>query len=79
MSITAKVAQQNSLKARVSQQQEIVAQTVKHGVVKLKDLSDVDISQLEEGSMLIYNSTEDKFETKSEVSNGNLRIIGGSF
>ncbi len=79
MSITAKVAQQNSLKARVSQQQEIVAQTVKLGVVKLKDLSDVDISQLEEGSVLIYNSTEDKFETKSEVSNGNLRIIGGSF
>jgi hypothetical protein len=79
MSITAKIAQQNSLKARVSQQQEIVAQTVKIGVINLKELADVDISQLEEGSVLIYNSTADKFETKSEVSNGNLRIIGGSF
>jgi hypothetical protein len=79
MSITAKVAQQNSLKAKVSQQQEVVAQTVKIGVVKLQDLSDVDTSLLDEGSLLIYNSASSKFEAKSEVSNSNTRIIGGSF
>jgi hypothetical protein len=79
MSITAKVAQQNSLKAKVSQQQEVVAQTVKLGVVKLQDLSDVDTSLLDEGSLLIYNSSSSKFEAKSEVSNSNTRIIGGSF
>jgi len=79
MSITAKVSQSNALKAQISQQQEIVAQTVKLGVVKLQDLSDVDTSLLDEGSLLIYNSTSSKFEAKSEVSNSNTRIIGGSF
>jgi len=79
MSITAKVSQSNALKAQISQQKEIVAQTVKLGVVKLQDLSDVDTSSLDEGSLLIYNSTSSKFEAKSEVSNSNTRIIGGSF
>lgn len=79
MSITAKVSQSNALKAQISQQQEIVAQTVKLGVVKLQDLSDVDTSLLDEGSVLIYNSSSSKFEAKSEVSNSNTRIIGGSF
>lgn len=79
MSITAKVSQSNALKAKISQSQEIVAQTVKVGSARLQDLADVDTSVLENGSVLIYSTTSGTFEAKNEVDNSNTRIIGGSF
>ena len=79
MSITAKVSQSNALKAKISQSQEIVAQTVKIGSARLQDLADVDTSVLEDGSVLIYSTTDGTFKTKNEIDNSNTRIIGGSF
>ena len=46
MSIKAKITQTNTIRATVTGQQELVAQTVKVGGVALTDLSNVDAANL---------------------------------
>ncbi len=86
MSLVGKIGQQsNNLSASVGRTNTIQAKTVAVAggagtpVVALIELTDVDTTALEQGSVLIYNSSTEKFETKSEVENENLRISGGSF
>tara|TARA_S200000501_G_scaffold369792_1_gene409861 strand:- start:1365 stop:1589 length:225 start_codon:yes stop_codon:yes gene_type:complete len=48
----------------------------------LGGLSDVDISSLANGSVLVYNASTNKFEATLELTPGasqNLNINGGSF
>ena len=47
--------------------------------MSLSQLTDVDLTNLGEGSMLIYNGTTNKFVSNVEIDNSNTRIIGGSF
>jgi len=79
MAITAKVLQSNQLKARLSQQKEIVAQTVKVGSVELDDLSDVSTQGAIDGSLLVYNATTQKFELTTELANENININAGNY
>lgn len=69
-----------SLKGKLTTQNSVQAKTIAVGVpTRLLDLIDVDASQLGDGAVLIYNASENKFETKQEVDNPNTKIIGGSF
>ena len=86
MSLVGKIGQQsNNLSASVGRTNTIQAKTVAVAggagtpVLSLTELTDVDTTALAEGSVLIYNSVTEKFETKSEVENENFRISGGSF
>lgn len=45
----------------------------------LANLVDVDSTLLQDGSVLIYNSTIEKFETKNIIDNPNITIKGGGF
>ena len=47
--------------------------------MSLGQLTDVDLTNLGDGSMLIYNGAANKFVSNVEINNSNTRIIGGSF
>jgi hypothetical protein len=46
---------------------------------KLADLSDIDVTQRDEGSLIIWDETTQTFKVKSELKNVNTFIVGGSF
>tara|TARA_Y100001937_G_C6977602_1_gene266207 strand:+ start:35 stop:280 length:246 start_codon:yes stop_codon:yes gene_type:complete len=81
MAIKASIRQSNNIKASVSGKKEVVAQTVKvqAGGLSLGDLSDVTTSGVSDGSVLIFNGTNNKFEVKNNVENENLAITGGTY
>ena len=79
MSIKAKITQTNRIRATLSGQQEVVAQTVKVGGVALTDLSNVDAANLADGALLVYNAETEKFELTNELSSENLTISAGLF
>lgn len=86
MSLVGKIGQQtNNLSASIGRSNTIQARSVAVAggagtpVLALTELTDVDTALLADGSVLIYNAATEKFETKSEVENENLRISGGSF
>ena len=86
MALVGKIGQQtNNLSASIGRSNTIQARSVAVAggagtpVVALTELTDVDTAALADGSVLIYNAETEKFETKSEVENENLRISGGSF
>ena len=81
MAIKASIRQSNNIKASVSGKKEVVAQTVKvqAGGLSLGDLSDVTTSGVSDGSVLIFNGTNNKFEVKNNIENENLAITGGTY
>jgi len=86
MSLVGKIGQQtNNLSASIGRSNTIQARSVAVAggagtpVLALTELTDVDTAALADGSVLIYNAATEKFETKSEIENENLRISGGSF
>lgn len=69
-----------SIKAALSNVSSVQARTVAIGGTKaLSDLTDVDLSAVADGSVLVYNGTTGKFVATREVDNRNLKIIGGAF
>ena len=45
----------------------------------LGSLTDVDVSQRDEGSMIIWDNSSSTFKVLGAIQNTNLQIIGGSF
>tara|TARA_B100001059_G_scaffold142524_1_gene142468 strand:- start:2263 stop:2508 length:246 start_codon:yes stop_codon:yes gene_type:complete len=81
MAIKASIRQSNNIKASVSGKKEVVAQTVKvqAGGLVLGDLQDVETAGVSDGSVLIFNGTNSKFEVKNNIENENLAITGGTY
>lgn len=48
-------------------------------ITSLSQLTDVDLTNLGDGSMLIYSGSTNKFVSNVEINNSNTSIIGGSF
>ena len=68
------------LKAKIKQTDTNVAQTVKIGSgLKLGDLSDVDVTNQDDGVMMIFNATSGNYEVTTQIQNENLNIIGGTY
>lgn len=68
------------LKGKIRQADTIVAQTVKIGSgLSLGDLSDVSIQGQTDGVMMIFNGTTGQYEVTTQIQNGNLNIIGGTY
>lgn len=68
------------LKGKIRQADTIVAQTVKIGSgLSLGDLADVDVVGQSDGVMMIFNGTTGKYEVSTQINNGNLNIIGGTY
>lgn len=70
-----------NIKAKVRNNKEIVAKTVKIGTSQLSlgDLTDVDTSGQSDGVMMIYNATSGKYEVTTQIGNDDLNIIGGTY
>jgi hypothetical protein len=79
MSIKAKITQTNRIRATLSGQQEVVAQTVKVGGIALTDLANVDATNIADGAIIVYNAETEKFELTNELSSENLTISAGLF
>ena len=81
--IKVKVGPQNATKVRVGSQNAIkVLSSFAGGGGTLGGLSDIDISGVQNGSVLVYNSSTSKFEATLELTPGttqNLDINGGNF
>lgn len=74
MPIKVRVGQQNAVK--------VVSSISGSTSMTLSGLSDVDFSSLQNGSVLVYNSTTSKWESTLSLTPGvtqNLDINGGSF
>ncbi len=70
----------SNIKAKVKQQKEITAKTVKvGGSIRLGDLLDVDTTAQSDGVMMIFNGTTGKYEVTTQIQNENLNIIGGTY
>lgn len=46
---------------------------------KFLELTDIDPVDLNDGAVVIYNESKEKFEIKREMDNPNTKIIGGTF
>ena len=45
----------------------------------LSALTDVDVSQRDDGSMIIWDNSTSTFKVLGDIDHANLSIIGGSF
>lgn len=69
-----------AVKSTIRGLQNAQARTVAIGAPKsISDLSDVDVTTLGDGAILVYSGTLQKFVATNEVNNSNTKIIGGSF
>jgi len=68
------------LKAKMGKRDIIQAKSMTYiPAVKLSDLTDIDITDKEEGSLIIYDESTETFKVKSTLENSNTYIVGGSF
>jgi len=68
-----------TIKARVSSTPNVQAKVAIVPPQKITDLTDVDASLLDDGGVMVYNLSSQKFVIKPEMDNPNTKIIGGSF
>lgn len=65
------------MKVVVSPKSTVLVNQSGHVVRRLSNLADVDLSGLEDGSLLIYSATSEKFEASRLLENQNIN--GGHF
>ena len=70
-----------NIKARLNPQKNITVSEYRlnTGNVRLSDLLDVDTSNASDGSFLLYNGDQQKFEATTELDNNNTNINGGHY
>lgn len=81
MSINVRVGQQNSTTVKIGQTNATKALTSSRPG-SLRDLTDVDLSNATDGSVLIYDSSVQKFVATNTLTDGesdNFTVDGGEF
>jgi hypothetical protein len=69
-----------AIKGTINKPVRVKARTVEVGAgTKLTELVDVDSTLLDNGAMLIYDLSAQKFILSNEINNPDLRIIGGIY
>ncbi|MBI33140.1 MAG: hypothetical protein CMD98_04620 [Gammaproteobacteria bacterium] len=71
-----------ALQGSLGKQKKIQAKTVTYSALstqKMTDLADIDVTDRDEGSLIIYDSSSQTFKVKSNIQNSNTYIVGGSF
>ena len=80
MSLTGKLEPESSIKASVGPTRSVQAKSVTViPTQKLSDLVDIDISERQDGSLIVYDQATQTFKVRGDVENANTSIIGGSF
>ena len=80
MALQGKITANRSIQSGGIKRKTIVARnmTISDGQT-LGALTDVDVSQRDEGSMIIWDNASSTFKVLGAIQNTNLQIIGGSF
>ena len=80
MALQGKITANRSIQSGGVKSKTIVARNMTiSDSATLSSLTDVDVSQRDEGSMIIWDNTTSKFKVLGAIQNTNLQIIGGSF
>jgi hypothetical protein len=80
MSITATLRNTNGTVVKLRGQNTISATSMQIGTSpKLTSMTDVDVTELSEGALLIYDATTGKFHTKPELDNSATIVNGGKY
>ena len=81
MAIKATLRQQSNIKASLNNKKEVVAQTIKvqSGGIGLGDLSNVNLTGVADGAVLIYDGTTAGFKVVNNIENENLIVTGGLY
>ena len=68
------------MKGKIGLTRTIQAKSVTHiPTTRLTDLADVDTSNREDGSVILWDTTSQTFKVQGKVENPNVSIVGGSF
>ena len=80
MALQGKITTNRSIQAGGLKSKTIVARnmSISDGQ-SLAALTDVDVSQRDDGSMIIWDNNTSTFKVLGEIQHVNLQIIGGSF
>jgi len=80
MALQGKITAKRNIQAGGLKTKAIVARnmTISDGQ-SLAALTDVDVSQRDDGSMIIWDNNTSTFKVLGEIQHTNLQIIGGSF
>jgi Neuraminidase (sialidase) len=80
MALQGKITTNRSIQAGGLKSKTIVARnmTISDGQ-SLSALTDVDVTQRDDGSMIIWDNTTSTFKVLGAIQHANLQIIGGSF
>jgi hypothetical protein len=80
MAIQGSLSPANPIKGSVGGSDSIQAKSMTYTpTAKLADLTDIDVTEREEGSLILWDETTQTFKVKSTVENNNTFIVGGSF
>ena len=72
MALTAKLRNKNVIQAKTMVYSAVAG-------TKLSDLEDVNISERNEGSLIIWDDTAQQFKVNSRLENDSTFIVGGTF
>ena len=80
MALQGKITTNRSIQAGGLKSKTIVARnmSISDGQ-SLAALTDVDVSQRDDGSMIIWDNTTSTFKVLGDIEHANLSIVGGSF
>ncbi len=80
MALQGKITAKRNIQAGGLKTKAIVARnmTISDGQ-SLAALTDVDVSQRDDGSMIIWDNTTSTFKVLGDIEHANLSIVGGSF
>ena len=80
MALQGKITANRSIQSGGIKSKTIVARNMTiSDSATLSSLTDVDVSQRDEGSMIIWDNSSSTFKVLGTIQNTNLQIIGGSF
>ena len=70
----------SQLRGKMGKKDSIQAKSMTYTpTMKMSDLTDIDITDRDEGSIIIYDEATETFKVKSTLENANTYIVGGSF
>lgn len=70
-----------NIKAKITPQNKLLVTNyqINASTIKLGDLFDVDSTGQEDGAVILYNGTDNKWEATTQMDNINTVINGGNF
>jgi hypothetical protein len=80
MGINVTVRPTPRINASVRSEVPVTVRSIELGAgIRLVDLLDIDLQELSDGALLVYDEQNENFKTTPNLDNHNTKIIGGGF